>query len=126
RIRRAFVVPPGCYLISADYSQVELRILAHVANEESLIAAFNANADIHQATAARLFNVPMDEVTKDQRGLAKTINFATVYGSSAFGISSRTEMDTNEARQLLDQFFATYPRIKEYIDRTKQAANTEG
>lgn len=126
RIRKAFIVPPGHSLISADYSQVELRILAHVAKEESLITAFNAGADIHKATAARLFHIPIDEVTKSQRDAAKTINFATVYGAGAFGISSRTEMDPKEARQLLDQFFESYPRIKQYIDDTKEAANNNG
>lgn len=126
RIRKAFIVPEGHCLISADYSQVELRILAHVAREESLITAFVDGADIHRATAAKLFRVPIEDVSKNQRDLAKTINFATVYGSSAFGISSRTEMDPKEARQLLDQFFATYPRIKQYIDDTKEAANNNG
>lgn len=125
-IRRAFVAPPGWLLISADYSQVELRILAHVAHEESLIAAFNADQDIHAATAARLFHIAIDEVTKDQRGLAKTINFATVYGSSAFGISSRTEMDPKQAQQFLDQYFVTYPQIAQYIEETKARANRDG
>jgi DNA polymerase-1 len=125
-IRQAFVAPPGWSLISADYSQVELRILAHVAGEESLIAAFNDDQDIHVATAGRLFGVPMDQVTKDQRGLAKTINFATVYGSSAFGISSRTEMDPKQAQQFLDQYFVMYPKIAAYIEETKAAANRDG
>ncbi len=101
-------------------------MLAHVAQEESLIAAFNAGADIHKATAAKLFKLPIDEVSKSQRDAAKTINFATVYGAGAFGISSRTEMDPKEARALLDQFFETYPRIKKYIDDMKRQANEEG
>ena len=117
-IRRAFVVTPGCLLISADYSQVELRVLAHVAGEQGLIDAFLADQDIHAATAARLFNVALDEVTRSQRGLAKTINFATIYGVSEFGLSSRTEMSRSEARQFLDQYFVTYPRIRDYIDDT--------
>lgn len=125
-IRRAFVAPPGWLFLSADYSQVELRILADVAEEESLSAAFNADADIHAATASRLFGVPLEEVTKDQRGLAKTINFATIYGSSAFGISSRTEMGPKEAQQFLDHYFVMYPRIRQYISMTIQAANRDG
>ncbi len=125
-IRRAFVAPPGWLLMSADYSQIELRVLAHVANEESFIAAFKANADIHAATAARLFNVPLEEVTKEQRGLGKTINFATVYGSSAFGISNRTDFDTKQAQAFVDQYFATYPRVREYVFATAEQANRDG
>jgi DNA polymerase-1 len=120
------VAPPGSLLISADYSQVELRLLAHVAQEPTLLEAFRANQDIHVATASRLFGVPISQVTKDQRGLAKTINFATIYGSSAFGISSRTELDPKEAQKFLDQYFVTYPKIKDYIARTIAFANQEG
>ena len=125
-IRRAFIPAAGWDLISADYSQVELRVLAHVAKEAALIDAFRADLDIHVATASRLFAVPLEEVDKRQRGLAKTINFATVYGSSAFGISSRTEMSPKEAQQFLDQYFASYPRIKAYIAETIELANREG
>jgi DNA polymerase-1 len=117
-IRRAFVVPPDWLLISADYSQVELRILAHVAQEQALIEAFRADQDIHAVTAAKLFRVPIEQVDRNQRGLAKTINFATIYGSSAFGISMRTDMDPKQAGQFLDQYFQTYPKIREYISET--------
>ncbi len=126
QIRRAFIAQPGWTLASADYSQVELRVLAHVAGEEALIAAFQADQDIHAATAARLFDVPIEEVDRDQRGLAKTINFATIYGVSEFGLSSRTDMSREEARHFLEQYFLTYPRIKEYIAETIQKANEEG
>ncbi len=125
-IRRAFVAPPGWLLMSADYSQIELRVLAHVAHEESFIEAFRADADIHAATAARLFGVPLAEVTKDQRGLGKTINFATVYGSSAFGISNRTDFDPKQAQEFLNQYFVTYPRVRAYIEATQAQANNEG
>ncbi len=125
-IRRAFIAPPGWRLLSADYSQVELRVLAHVAGEPGLIAAFRANQDIHAATAAQLFHVPLEEVTRDQRGLAKTINFATIYGVSEFGLSSRTEMSRQEARQFLDQYFVTYPRIRDYIAATIRQATQQG
>jgi DNA polymerase I len=125
-IRRAFIPQPGWVLMSADYSQVELRILAHVVQEATLLAAFRADQDIHAATAARLFNVPIEEVTKDQRGLAKTINFATIYGSSAFGISIRTDMDTKEAGRFMEQYFRTYPQIKEYIGQTTAQLHSQG
>ncbi|HRW09410.1 MAG TPA: DNA polymerase I [Caldilineaceae bacterium] len=125
-IRRAFVAPEGWSLVAADYSQVELRILAHVAKEEILIDAFRNDQDIHATTASKLFHVTIDEVTREQRGLAKTINFATIYGSSAFGISNRTDMDPKEAQHFLDQYFVTYPRIKEYIDQTTQKLLAEG
>ena len=125
-IRRAFVARDGWVLIAADYSQVELRILAHVAKEEALISSFRADQDIHVATASRLFGVPLEAVDRRQRGLAKTINFATVYGSSAFGLSSRTEMSNDEARQFLEQYFVTYPKIREYIAHTKQLVNDQG
>ncbi len=125
-IRRAFVVPDGYLLLAADYSQVELRILAHVAKEDALINAFRNNLDIHVATASKLFGVPIEQVTRDQRGLAKTINFATIYGSSAFGISNRTDMDPKEARRFMDQYFVTYPNIKEYIEQTTRLANEKG
>jgi DNA polymerase-1 len=125
-IRRAFVVPEGYLLISADYSQIELRVLAHVAKEETLINAFRNDQDIHATTASKLFGVPIEQVTRDQRGLAKTINFATIYGSSAFGISNRTDMDPKEARRFMDQYFVTYPNIKEYIEKTTKLANEAG
>ncbi len=126
RIRKAFIAPPGWSLIAADYSQVELRVLAHVAEEPSLIAAFQADQDIHSATASQLFGVPIETVDRHQRGLAKTINFATVYGSTAFGISSRTEMTPDEARRFLDQYFETYPAIRDYIEETTVLANEQG
>ena len=125
-IRRAIIAPPGWQLISADYSQVELRILADVANEELLVEAFLADQDIHAVTGARLFNVPLAEVTKSQRGLGKTINFATIYGVSAFGLSSRTELTPEQARQFLEQYFRTYPRIREYIEVTLNEARERG
>lgn len=125
-VRRAFIAPPEWELIAADYSQVELRVLAHVAQESALIESFLADQDIHAATAARLFHVPIEEVDRRQRGLAKTINFATIYGVSEFGLSSRTDMTREEARHFLSQYFETYPKIQAYIQQTIERANTEG
>lgn len=117
-IRKGFVAPHEWVLVAADYSQVELRILAHVTGEPGLLEAFKAGLDIHAATAARLFNVPLETVDRIQRNLAKTINFATIYGVSAYGLSSRTEMNPAEAQRFLDQYFATYPRVQKYIKDT--------
>lgn len=125
-IRRAFEASAGHMLLAADYSQVELRILAHVVQEELLLAAFRQGQDIHAVTASRLFDVPLAQVSYEQRSLGKTINFATIYGISAFGLSSRTGMDPAEAQVFLDQYFATYPQVRQYIDETIQEARTDG
>lgn len=125
-IRRAIIAPAGWQLVSADYSQVELRVLAHMAEEPLLIEAFLADQDIHAVTAARLFGVPIDQVTRTQRGLGKTINFATIYGVSEFGLSSRTELTREQARQFLDQYFQTYPQIRSFLDRTLEDARSRG
>jgi len=125
-IRRAIVAPPGWQLISADYSQVELRVLAHMANEPLLIEAFQADQDIHAVTASKLFGVPVEAVTRDQRSLGKTINFATIYGVSEFGLSSRTELTREQARQFLEQYFQTYPRIRAFLDHILEEAREKG
>ena len=125
-IRKAFEAEEGCVLLAADYSQVELRILAHIAEEEPLLEAFRQDQDIHAVTASRLFDIPLDQVSYEERGLGKTINFATIYGVSAFGLSSRTDMDPNEAQQFLDQYFATYPNVRKYIDDTIRTAGEDG
>ena len=125
-VRKAFEASEGNLLLAADYSQVELRILAHIVQEQPLLDAFRQGQDIHAVTASRLFDVPLDEVSYDQRGMGKTINFATIYGVSAFGLSSRTDMGPAEAQEFLDQYFATYPKVREYIDETIHQANTDG
>jgi len=125
-VRKAFEAEEGKLLLAADYSQVELRILAHIVQEQPLLDAFRRGQDIHAVTASRLFDVPLDQVSYDQRGMGKTINFATIYGVSAFGLSSRTDMGPAEAQEFLDQYFATYPRVREYIDETIHRANTDG
>ena len=113
-------------MLAADYSQVELRVLAHVSQDAELLDAFHSDQDVHARTAAAVYGVPIDEVDRDQRGVAKTINFATVYGSSAFGISMRTEMDPKQAQAFLDQYFVMYPRIQSYLTETKEKALEEG
>ncbi len=125
-IRRGFITQAGWQLIAADYSQVELRILAHVTGEPKLVEAFSNDQDIHATTASLLFGVPLDEVSKDQRGLGKTINFATIYGISAFGLSNRTELSPKEAGEFLKRYFENYPLIQKYIDDTIEQAREKG
>jgi DNA polymerase-1 len=125
-IRRAFVAAPGHKLLSADYSQVELRILAHVAQDAAMLAAFRAGADIHKATAATIYNVPLEQVTSEQRSIAKMVNFATSYGVSAFGLASRTSLNRSEAQAFLDAYFQTYPGIRRYVDETIAKAKEQG
>ena len=117
-IRRAFVAEPGWQLLAADYSQVELRILAHVTRDPALVAIFKEGRDIHAATAARLFGVPMDSVSKNQRRIAKMTVFGVIYGISAFGLSARTDLSREDAQKMIDGLFATYPGLKRYIDET--------
>jgi DNA polymerase-1 len=125
-IRRAFVAEPGWRLISADYSQVELRILAHIAQDLGLLAAFANDEDIHAATAAAVLNVPIEQVDKYQRRIAKTVNFGLIYGQTAFGLAQSTGMSRDEARAFIDTYFEKYPGIKRYIDETKRLAVTQG
>ena len=126
RIRRAFLADPGCYLLTADYSQIELRILAHITGEPALMEAFARDEDIHAATAARLFNVPLSEVTPDQRRLAKTTNFAVLYGQSAFGLSRVTNLTRAEAVEFIRNYDATFPLVREYTQSTLHQARTQG
>ena len=112
--------------LSADYSQVELRIMAHMSGDENMIAAFNSGQDIHAATAAKIYGVPLDEVTKDMRRKAKTANFGIIYGISAFGLAERTGVDRKEARMLIDGYFDTYPGIRDYISKCIEGARQAG
>jgi DNA polymerase I len=125
-IRRAFVAAPGCKLLAADYSQVELRILAHISQDEAMLEAFGAGADIHKATAATIYDVPLEQVTPEQRSIAKMVNFATSYGVSAFGLASRTSLNRPEAQAFLDAYFQTYPGIRRYVDETIAKAREQG
>ncbi len=126
QVRRAFIAPRGSQLISADYSQVELRILAHIARDPGLLDAFARGEDIHAATAARLFKVPLEQVTSQMRQLGKTINFGIAYGITDYGVAARTELSQTEARELIDNYFAQYAGVKAYIDQTKREARERG
>ena len=126
RIRQAFIAPPGQVLLAADYSQIELRIMAHLSGDASLIAAFEADRDVHQATAAEVFGVPLSEVSTDQRRSAKAINFGLIYGMSAFGLARQLGIGRNEAQQYVDLYFERYPGVKTYMDRTREGARERG
>lgn len=127
RIRRAFIPSDDDHLLlSADYSQVELRLMAHLSGDESLIAAFEHGEDIHAATAAKLFNKSLPEVSSEERRRAKTANFGIIYGISAFGLSQRLEIPRKEAKEIIDGYFASYPKVKEYMDRVVEKAREDG
>ncbi len=125
-IRRAFIAEAGNVLLSADYSQVELRILAHICGDEYLLAAFARDEDIHASAAAKVYGVPLGQVTKDQRSVAKMMNFATSYGVTAYGLAQRTGLSRGKADQFMQRYFAMYPGVKRYIEETKQLAREQG
>src|SRR5579884_1409338 len=117
QIRKAFIAPKGKVLIDADYSQLELRILAHLTGDEALIKAFNENEDIHAATAAKIFNVPIDQVTKQQRNVGKTVNFATLYGQGPRALSQQLEIDYATAKQYIEEYFQQFPKVKSWMNQ---------
>ncbi|TRX22659.1 DNA polymerase I [Flavobacterium franklandianum] len=126
-IRKAFIPRDENYtLVSADYSQIELRIIAALSGEENMIAAFQNNEDIHKSTAAKVFNVPLEEVTKEQRSNAKTVNFGIIYGVSAFGLSNQTSLSRKESAELIDAYYATYPKLKSYMANQVDFARENG
>ncbi|MCQ2266347.1 MAG: DNA polymerase I [Bacteroidaceae bacterium] len=125
-IRKCFVPEPGEVFFSADYSQIELRIMAHLSQDEGMIADFKAGHDVHQATAARVFHVEQTEVTADMRRKAKTANFGIIYGISAFGLAERMEVSRGEAKELIDSYFETYPGVRGYIDKAVAEARDKG
>ena len=126
RIRRAFVAPDGWELLAADYSQIELRIMAHLSEDEGLLNAFAADRDVHQATAAEVFGVAPDAVTTDQRRSAKAINFGLIYGMSAFGLARQLGIARDEAQAYVNLYFERYPGVKAYMDRTREQAREQG
>jgi len=125
-IRKAFVADEGWVLVSADYSQVELRILAHMSQDASLIETFQRGADIHRTTAAQVFNIPESEVTADQRRAMKVINFGVLYGMSAFRLSNELNIPTGQAKDFIDAYFGRYPKVSEFLERTLEAARATG
>lgn len=126
RIRQAFIARPDHVLVAADYSQIELRIMAHISEDEGLLAAFAADADIHRATAAEVFGIDQDAVTADQRRSAKAINFGLIYGMSAFGLARQLGISRDEAQRYVDQYFERYPGVKAYMERTRSEARERG
>jgi DNA polymerase I len=126
RIRQAFVAPPGYVLMAADYSQIELRIMAHLSGDPGLLAAFAADRDVHLATAAEVFGVELDAVTADQRRLAKTINFGLIYGMSPFGLARNLGIDRGSAQKYVERYFARYPGVRSYMDNTRRSAKETG
>ncbi|RMF42094.1 MAG: DNA polymerase I [Planctomycetota bacterium] len=126
-IRAAFVArDENYYILSADYSQIELRVVAHMSGDEAMIEAFRQDLDIHAATAARIYGVPLDQVTREMRDQAKTVNFGIIYGMSAYGLQQRLNISRAEARELIEQYFQTYPGVKKFIDATIAAARKHG
>lgn len=126
RIRQAFVAPKGYKLLAADYSQIELRIMAHLAKDEGLLDAFRHDRDVHRATAAEVFGVELDQVSNDQRRSAKAINFGLIYGMSAFGLAKQIGVDRKQSQAYIDRYFARYPGVLAYMERTREQAAAQG
>ncbi|MBM4444063.1 MAG: DNA polymerase I [Chloroflexi bacterium] len=126
QVRRAFVAAPGCLLVSADYSQIELRVLAHLSRDAGLLTAFQEDKDIHAATAAEVFGVSLAEVTSDMRRIAKVVNFGVAYGMSDYGLEQATELSREQASKFIASYFQRYPRVKDYIEATKRQARDRG
>jgi DNA polymerase-1 len=126
RIREAFVAPPGHVLMSADYSQIELRIMAHLSEDPALLRAFREGADIHRATAAEVFGIAPADVTPQQRSYIKAVNFGLIYGMSAFGLAAQLNIERSAAAQFIDKYFTRYPGVAAYMQRTREVARSQG
>jgi DNA polymerase-1 len=126
RVREAFVAPPGCVIASADYSQIELRIMAHISDDAALLKAFHEGLDVHRATAGEIFGVSPQEVSSEQRRYAKVINFGLIYGMSAFGLAKALGIDNTAARNYITRYFERYPGVKRYMDETREQAKAQG
>ena len=125
-IRKAFIPDDGCEFFSADYSQIELRIMAHLSEDKNMIDAFLSGHDIHAATAAKIYKIDINDVTADMRRKAKTANFGIIYGISVFGLAERMGVSRQEAKELIDGYFETYPQVKEYMDKSIRVAREQG
>jgi DNA polymerase-1 len=126
RVREAFIAPPGSVIVSADYSQIELRIMAHLSQDKGLLKAFAAGEDVHRHTASEIFGVDSAAVTSEQRRYAKVINFGLIYGMSAFGLASQLGIERSAAQQYMERYFQRYPGVKEYMERTRETARNLG
>jgi DNA polymerase-1 len=126
RIREAFIAPPGSHIVSADYSQIELRIMAHLSQDEGMLYAFANNEDIHRATAAEIFGVERTAVDNEQRRYAKVINFGLIYGMSAFGLAQNLNIERSAAASYIERYFARYPGVREYMQNTRELARQKG
>jgi len=126
RIREAFIAPPGSRIIAADYSQIELRIMAHLSGDESLLRAFAAGEDVHRATASEVFGVAPEEVSSEQRRYAKVINFGLIYGMSSYGLAAQLGIDNSAAKTYMEVYFARYPGVARYMERTRETARAQG
>jgi DNA polymerase-1 len=126
KIRQAFIAPPGCKIVAADYSQIELRIMAHLSGDSGLLTAFSQGLDVHSATAAEVFEVEIDQVTHELRRSAKAINFGLIYGMSAFGLAQQLGLSRNQAQAYIDLYFTRYPGVKQYMDNIREQARHQG
>ena len=125
-IRKAFIPEPGCLFFSADYSQIELRVMAHLSNDQEMIKVFSEGKDLHAATAANIYKKPIEEVTRDERTKSKRANFGIIYGITVFGLAERLDISRDEAKQLIDGYFATFPEVHDYMEQAKQTAREKG
>jgi DNA polymerase-1 len=125
-IRKAFIPEPGCLFFSADYSQIELRVMAHLSNDQQMINVFNEGKDLHAATAATIYKKPIDQVSRDERTKSKRANFGIIYGITVFGLAERLDISRDEAKQLIDGYFETFPEVHDYMEQAKQKARQQG
>jgi len=126
KVREAFVAAPGCVIASADYSQIELRIMAHISEDEALLRAFHQGLDVHRATASEIFGIATDQVSNEQRRYAKVINFGLIYGMSAYGLAKALTIDNTAAKNYIERYFQRFAGVKRYMDNTRQQAKAQG